>query len=79
MWITACHLKFTCQPSRFITERQKLVYAASYLKGPPLLWVNPLLNQGLEAGPNDPVPEELASFNAFSQSSTGTPIWNRTR
>ena len=67
-WITACHLKFAGQPSRFVTERQKLVYATSYLKGPPLLWINPLLNKYLGAGPNDPVPEELASFNAFSQS-----------
>jgi hypothetical protein len=67
-WITACHLKFAGQPSRFVTERQKLVYATSYLKGPPLLWINPLLNKYLGAGVNDPVPEELASFNAFSQS-----------
>ena len=67
-WITACHLKFAGQPSRFVTERQKLIYGTSYLAGPPSLWVNPLLNKYLAAGPNDPVPEELASFNAFSQS-----------
>lgn len=67
-WITACHLKFAGQPSRFVTERQKLVYATSYLKGTPLLWVNPLLNKYLGAGPEDPIPEELASFDAFSRS-----------
>jgi hypothetical protein len=67
-WITACNLKFAGQPSRFITERQKLVYAASYLKGPPSYWVNPLLNKYLAAGPNDQAPEELASFDTFTKS-----------
>ena len=66
-WITACNLKFAGQPSRFHSERQKLIFATSYLKGPPLSWINPALNKYLAAGPLDKTPEELASFNDFTQ------------
>ena len=66
-WITACNLKFAGQPSRFPSERQKLVFATSHLKGPPLFWINPALNKYLAAGPLDEVPAELASFDAFTE------------
>ena len=66
-WITACSLKFAGQPSRFRSERQKLIFATSYLKGLPLLWINPALNKYLAAGPLDETPEELASFNDFTK------------
>ena len=66
-WITACHLKFAGQPSRFVTERQKLVFATSYLKGPPLFWIQPALGKYLVMSPQDKPPEELASFDAFTQ------------
>jgi hypothetical protein len=66
-WITACNLKFAGQPSRFPGERQKLVFATSYLKGPPLSWINPALNKFLAAGPLEEVPAELKSFNAFTE------------
>lgn len=66
-WITACNLKFAGQPSRFPGERQKLILATSYLKGPPLSWINPALNKFLAAGPLDEVPAELTSFNAFTK------------
>jgi len=66
-WITACNLKFAGQPSGFLTERQKLVFATSYLKGPPLSWVNPALSKYLSPGPLDETPEELKSFDAFTK------------
>ena len=66
-WITACNLKFAGQPSRFPDERQKLVFATSYLKGPPLSWINPALNKYLVPGPLDEVPAELTSFKAFTE------------
>ena len=66
-WITACNLKFVGQPSRFPDERQKLVFATSYLKGPPLSWINPALNKYLVPGPLDEVPAELTSFKAFTE------------
>ena len=66
-WITACNLKFAGQPSRFSSERQKLVFATSYLKGPPLSWINPALNKYLAAGPLDETPTELTSFDAFTK------------
>lgn len=66
-WITACQLKFAGQPSRFITERQKLVFATSYLKGPPLSWINPALGKYLTLRPDEEPPTELSSFEEFTR------------
>ena len=66
-WITACNLKFAGQPSHFLTEQQKRVFAISYLKGPPLLWINPALSKYLSPRLLDGMPEELESFDAFTK------------
>ena len=66
-WITACRLKFTGQPSHFVTERQKLVFATSYFKGPPLSWINSALGKYLNLRPDEEPPTELSSFEEFTR------------
>ena len=60
-WIAKCRMKFSGQPSLFPTEQSKVLYAGSYLEGPPFAWFTPL-NERLNSGS---APEELQTFNTF--------------
>ena len=63
-WIIACRLKFAGQRSRFPDESAKVIFAASFLEGPPKNWVQPLVTAFLSEGP-EPKPEEFRSFETF--------------
>ena len=43
-WVVACWLGIACQPSKFTTEGKKVLWAASFLDGPPCSWMQPLIN-----------------------------------
>ena len=43
------------------------MFTTSYLKGPPLSWINSALNKYLATGPLDEMPAELTSFDAFTK------------
>jgi len=64
-WIVACHLGIASQPSKFATEGKKVIWAVSFLDGPPRSWAQPLINAYL-LGPESPPPQELASFDALA-------------
>jgi hypothetical protein len=35
-WITACRLRFAGQPSKFGTEEKKVIFATTFMRGPPM-------------------------------------------
>ena len=43
-WVVACQLGIASQPSKFTTEGKKIIWAASFLDGPPRRWMQPLIN-----------------------------------
>ena len=43
-WVVACRLGIAIQPSKFTTEGKKIIWAASFLDGPPRSWMQPLIN-----------------------------------
>ena len=63
--MVACRLGIACQPSKFTTEGKKILWAASFLDGPPRSWMQPLINAYL-LDPTGPPPRELASFDALA-------------
>jgi len=63
-WIVACHLEITSQPSKFTTEGKKIIWALSFLDGPPRSWAQRLINAYL-FDPDSPPPLELISFDAL--------------
>ena len=64
-WITACRLGFTNQPSKFHSESKKITWAASFLSGPPLSWLQPSINRLLMGG--ELSASELETFETFIQ------------
>ncbi len=64
-WIVACRLGIASRPSKFTKEDRKVIWAASFLDGPPRAWAQPLINAYL-ANPTQP-PPELASFDALAE------------
>jgi len=66
-YLTRCQHVFLTQPSLFLTEQQKVLYAASYLTGNAYSWVKPLIQ---EYAKGLTVPAEFASFKTFSESLT---------
>ena len=54
-WIVACRLEIVSQPSKFAMEGKKVIWAMSFLDGPPHSWVQPLINAYL-LDPNSPPP-----------------------
>jgi hypothetical protein len=66
-YLTRCQHVFLTQPSLFLTEQHKVLYAASYLKGAAYSWMKPLVQEyakGLS------VPIEFTSFQQYSESLT---------
>ena len=63
-WVVACRLGITSQPSKFATEGKKVIWAASFLDGPPRSWMQLLINTYL-LNPNSPPPRELVSFDTL--------------
>jgi hypothetical protein len=63
-WITACRLGIASQPSKFNSEYKKIIWAASFLDGPPRSWVQPLINTYLVE--NSQPPPELISFDTLA-------------
>jgi Retrotransposon gag protein len=72
-WILACRLRFSLQPSKFVTEDTKVQYAISFLKGPPKLWINPLASKFLIDRTGVPEFEAFETFVASIRSLYGDP------
>ena len=68
-FLTKCQLKFEGQPSRFRTERSKILYAGSRLEGTPFSWFQPLITQ--YGADSETPPPELVSFKTFKEALTG--------
>jgi len=66
-WITACRLQFAGQPSKFDTEEKKVIFASTFMRGPPMSWFQPVINTFSMRGSSDP-PPEFQSFETFVQS-----------
>jgi len=66
-YLTRCQHVFLTQPSLFLTEQHKVLYASSYLKGNAYSWMKPLVQEyakGLS------VPIEFMSFQKYLESLT---------
>lgn len=57
-FLTQLRMTIQAQPSRFLTEHSKCLFAASYLRGTAFHWVQPLVDQ-------DPIAPELQDFPSF--------------
>ena len=66
-WITACRLRFAGQPSKFDTEEKKVIFASTFMRGPPMSWFQPVINTFSMRGSSDP-PPEFQSFETFVRS-----------
>ena len=66
-YLTRCQHVFLTQPSLFLTEQHKVLYAASYLKGNAYSWVKPLVQEYAKGAS---VPIEFTSFQKYSESLT---------
>jgi len=66
-WITACRLRFAGQPSKFDNEEKKVVFASTFMRGPPMSWFQPVINTVTMKGTGTP-PPEFQSFETFVQS-----------
>jgi Ty3 transposon capsid-like protein len=66
-FLTKCQLKFEGQPSRFPTERSKILYTGSRLEGPAFNWFQPMITQ-YPSGAT--APPELATFELFTEALT---------
>src|SRR5438477_4864162 len=66
-YLTRCQHVFLTQPSLFLTEQHKVLYAASYLKGNAYSWVKPLVQEYTKGAS---VPIEFTSFQKYSESLT---------
>jgi len=67
-FLTKCRMKFAGQPSRFVNEDSKILYAGSQLEGPAFGWFQPLLSAWQAA--DRPNPPEVLSFDAFATALT---------
>ena len=67
-WITSCRMAFANQPSKFGTERKKVLWAASFLTGLPLQAFQPILNRYLSGGEET---VEVASFEGLATALRG--------
>ena len=59
-FLSQVRLVFDIQPSRFKTEKQKVLYAASFLRDTAYSWFEPLLHQS-------PAPSLLNGFDEFAK------------
>src|SRR5436190_16589132 len=66
-YLTHCQHVFLTQPSLFLTEQHKVLYAASYLKDNAYSWIKPLVQ---EYAKGVSVPIEFTSFQKYSESLT---------
>jgi Retrotransposon gag protein len=66
-YLTRCQHVFLTQPSLFLTEQHKVLYAASYLKGNAYSWIKPLIQ---EYAKGTSVPTEFTTFQKYSESLT---------
>ena len=64
-WIVACRLGIASQPSKFTTEGKKIIWALSFLDGPPRSWAQPLINAYILNQESRP-PPELTSFDTLA-------------
>jgi len=68
-WITACRLSFANQPSKFRSDSKKIIWATTFLSGPPLAWLQLAINKLLTEG--EATPPELETFETFVQALKG--------
>src|SRR5436190_13091535 len=66
-YLTRCQHVFLTQPSLFLTEQHKVLYAASYLKGNAYSWVKPLVQEYAKGAS---LSIEFTSFQTYSESLT---------
>src|SRR5437667_5769881 len=66
-YLTRCQHVFLTQPSLFLTEQHKVLYASSYLKGNAYSWMKPLVQEYAKGAS---VPIEFTSFQKYSESLT---------
>ena len=63
--VVACRLGIACQSSKFTTEGKKIIWALSFLDGPPHSWAQPLINAYI-LNQESPSPPELTSFDTLA-------------
>jgi len=68
-WITACRLSFANQPSKFRSDGRKIIWATTFLSGPPLVWLQPTINELLIEG--EATSPELETFKTFVEALKG--------
>jgi hypothetical protein len=69
-FLTKCQLKFEGQPSQFVDDRAKVLYAGTRLEGTPFSWFQPLIKLWPAASPSSLAPAEIRSWEAFQESLT---------
>ena len=65
-FLRACRVNFMCSPHKFKSDRQKILFAASYLTGIAGDWFEPFTD--LDVDPNKPI---LTDWRAFEAEITG--------
>jgi hypothetical protein len=66
-FLAKCQLKFLGQPSRFSTEKSKIIYAGALLEKEAFSWFHPHFIKATRTGT---FPPEIANFKAMSESLT---------
>jgi len=69
-FLAKCHFKFESQPSRFISERSRVLYAGTHLEGPAFTSFQALFRKWLAGLPSNLAPEEIKDWEAFQCSLT---------
>jgi len=69
-FLAKCHFKFKSQPSRFISDRSKVLYAGTHLEGPAFTWFQALFRKWPADLPSNLVPEDIRDWETFQRSLT---------
>ena len=76
-FLAQCRIVFLAQPSRFPTERHKVIYASSYLRDVAFAWFQPFLDTIDHEKPNAML-ESFVCFSNALQEAFGDPDRKRT-
>jgi len=69
-FLAKCHFKFESQPSRFTSERSKVLYTGTHLEGPAFTWFQALFRKWPADLPSNLAPEEIKDWETFQRSLT---------
>lgn len=64
-FLTKCRMKFEGQPSRFPSDRNKIIYVGTRLEGPAFSWFQPLMAVWPPGTPPESAPAQLQSYELF--------------